>query len=393
MALTEVQIKKARPFDKRYILTDQNGLYLEVMTTGAKYWRVRYWFNKHERRISIGEYPLVSLKEARIKRDEIRKMIYEGKDPVNFKKIQPTETPRPTFGSVFDEWMEKRIIPVCTQGYAKQVRSRMKTHILPYLRDTSIASITSLDLLNVLRRIEARGTIDIAHRVKQICGQVFQYGIATGVCENDPSFPLRGALKAHKLKHQASIIDPRQVGALMAAIDSYPATIVRCAMKFQALTFVRPGELRMGEWAEINVPQAEWIIPAEKMKMRRPHIVPLSVQAFEILEEIKICTGHGRYIFPSARTPAGNRPMSENGILAALRSMGYEKGVMTGHGFRSTASTLLNANGWNRDVIERQLAHQESNSVRASYNFAEYLPERRKMMQWWADYLDELKAL
>jgi integrase len=319
-------------------------------------------------------------------------MVYEGRDPADYKKIQPTEKPMPTFGSVFDEWMEKRIIPVCTQGYAKQVRSRIKTHILPHLKDTPIASITSLELLNVLRRIEARGTIDIAHRVKQICGQVFQYGIATGVCENDPSFPLRGAMKAHKLKHQASIIDPRQVGALIAAIDSYPAIIVRCAMKFQSVTFVRPGELRMAEWAEINEPQAEWIIPAEKMKMRRPHIVPLSIQASEILKEIKICTGHGRYVFPSARIPAGNRPMSENAVLAALRSMGYEKGIMTGHGFRSTASTLLNANGWNRDVIERQLAHQESNSVRASYNFAEYLPERRKMMQWWADYLDELKS-
>jgi integrase len=389
-SLTEIEIKNAKPREKRYKLMDRDGLFIEIMSSGAKYWRWRYWFNGKERKMSFGEYPLMSLRDARIKRDEMRKMVYDGKDP-GAKKIQLLDEQQPTFGSVFEEWMEKRIIPVCTPGYSKQVRARIKTHILPYIKDAAIASITSLDLLNVLRRIESRGTIDIAHRVKQICGQVFQYGIATGVCENDPSFPLKGALQAHKIKHQASIIDPRQVGALMLAIDSYPATIVRCAMKLQALTFVRPGELRRAEWTEINTQQAEWLIPSEKMKMRRPHVVPLSAQALNTLEEVRICSGHGRYIFPSARTPAGNRPMSENAVLAALRSMGYEKGVMTAHGFRSTASTLLNANGWNRDVVERQLAHQESNSVRASYNFAEYLPERRKMMQWWADYLDELR--
>jgi integrase len=391
-SLTEIQVKNAKPREKRYKLADADGLILEVMTSGAKFWRVRYWLHKKEHLLSVGEYPMVSLREARIRRDEIRKMIYDGQDPSIYKKSQRAIDCRPTFGFVFEEWMEKRIIPVCTPKYAEQTRSRVKRHILPFLRDSVASDITSLVLLNVLRRIEAKGTTDIAHRMKQICGQIFQYGIAAGMCENDPSAPLKGALLAHKPKHQASIIDPRQVGALMTAIEAYPSTIVRCAMQLQALTFVRPVELRKAEWTEINASQAEWIIPAEKMKMRRPHIIPLSAQSLIILEKLRELSGHGRYIFPSARTPAGNRPMSENAVLAALRSMGFEKGVMTGHGFRSTASTLLNANGWNRDVIERQLAHMESNSVRASYNFAEYLPERRKMMQWWADYLDALKG-
>jgi integrase len=320
-------------------------------------------------------------------------MIYEGQDPAIFNNTPDNDEQKHTFGSIFEEWMEKRIVPVCTPRYTAQVRAQMKRHILPFVGDVPISSVTSLELLKVLRQIEMRGTTDIAHRVKQTCGQVFRYGIAAGVCGSDPSAALQGAMKAHKVRHMAGIIDPRQVRTLLLSIDSYPATAVRCAMKFQALTFVRPGELRYAEWAEIDYEKAEWLIPEERMKKRRPHIVPLSVQALNALDEVRARTGHGRYIFPSSRTPAGNRPMSENAVLAALRSMGFEKSVMTGHGFRSTASTLLNANGWNRDVIERQLAHQESNTVRASYKFAEYLTERRRMMQWWADYLDGLRAM
>lgn len=391
MGLTEMQVKAAKPGEKRYSIRDDNGLYLDVMTSGSKYWRIRYWFAGKERRLSLGEYPILSLKEARFKRDAVRKMVHDGIDPTSQAIRTSEEIQTATFGSTFEEWMDKRITPVCTPRYAAQVRSRITMHILPYLSNTPIADISSLDLLNVLRRMEARGTTDIAHRVKQICGQVFRYGIATGVCDNDPSVALKGALLAHKMKHMASIIDPRELARLLQAIDVYPHTIVRCAMKLQALTFVRPTELRTAEWSEISIENAEWIIPKEKMKMRTPHVVPLSTQSLEVLEEIRACSGHGRYVFPSGRAPAGNRPMSENGVLAALRSMGFEKSVMTGHGFRSTASTLLNANGWNKDYIERQLAHQDRDSVRASYNFADYLPERREMMQWWGNYLDLLR--
>jgi integrase len=391
--LTEIQIKNAKADKKRYQLADRDGLYLDIMESGSKYWRLRYWLCKKEHRISLGEYPLVSLKEARAKRDAARKMILDGINPADQKTMAMEDAAPATFGAVFEEWMSKRITPVCTPRYAGQVQSRVTRHILPHLKNTPIAEITSLDMLGVLRRIEARGTIDIAHRVKQICGQVFRYGIATGVCDSDPTLALRGAIQAHKLKHHASIIDPRQVGALLRAIDAYPTTVVRCAMKFLALTFVRSVELREAEWGEIDIAGKLWQIPAERMKMRKIHLVPLSVQALAILDEIRVCIGHGRYIFPSARTPAGNRPMSDNAILAALRYMGFEKEVMTGHGFRSTASTLLNANGWNKDYIERQLAHQESNSVRASYNFADYMKERATMMQWWADYLDGLRGL
>ncbi|WP_455611423.1 tyrosine-type recombinase/integrase [Cloacibacillus porcorum] len=392
MQLTEMLIKNAKAQDKRYKLLDRDGLYLEVMTSGAKYWRLRYWFEKKEHRIALGEYPSISLKEARMRRDMARKLLHEGIDPKRQKVVsgdQPDTAA--TFGSTFEEWMTKRINPVCSPSYIKQVRSRVVTHLLPYLANTLINEISSLDLLNVIRRIEANGTIDVAHRVKQISGQVFRYGIATGVCENDPSVALKGALQAHKPKHRASIIDPRQLAVLLQAIEAYPSTVVRCAMKLQVLTFVRPIELRAAEWSEIDISATQWIIPGPRMKMRQPHVVPLSTQALAVLEELRQRTGLGRYVFPSARSPKGNRPMSENAVLVALRSMGFEKDIICGHGFRGTASTLLNANGWNRDYIERQLAHQDPNSVRASYNFADYLPERREMMQWWGDYLDKLK--
>ena len=391
LALTEIQVKSAKAGDKRYSLNDRDGLYLDVMTSGSKYWRFRYWFGGKEHRISLGQYPLMSLKDARFKRDAARKMLHDGADPGKRELPTSDDDRGATFGKVYREWISKRIAPTCTPRYTAQIESRITRHILPHLDNTPIADISSLDLLNVLRRIEARGTTDISHRVKQICGQIFRYGIATGACENDPSSSLKGALQTHKMKHMASIIEPRGVGKLLRAIDSYPRTVVRCAMKLQALTFVRPTELRSAEWTEIDFAKAEWTIPMEKMKMRTPHIVPLSRQTIEVLEEVRVCSGHGQYVFPSGRTPAGNRPMSENGVLAALRSMGFEKDVMTGHGFRSTASTLLNANGWNKDYIERQLAHQDRDSVRASYNFADYLPERREMMQWWADYLDTLR--
>ena len=234
--------------------------------------------------------------------------------------------------------------------------------------------------------------MDTAHRAHQNCGQVFRYAVATGRAERDPCGDLRGALPPVREKHHASLTDPKAIGGLLRAIDGYKgAFVTKAAMNLAPLVFVRPGELRQAEWAEFNLDAAEWRIPGEKMKMRDPHIVPLSVQAVAILRELHPLTGRGRYVFPSARTPSGGRCMSENAVLAALRRLGYGKDDMTGHGFRSMASTLLNEQGWHRDAIERQLAHAERNAVRAAHNYAEHLPERRKMMQAWADYLDGLK--
>ena len=245
--------------------------------------------------------------------------------------------------------------------------------------------------MTVLRRIEAKGILETAHRTQQNCGQVFRYAIATGRAERDPSNDLRGALPPASGKHMATITDPKEIAGLLRAIDDYRGGIVtRCALQLAPLVFVRPGELRHAEWGEIDFDAAEWRIPAEKMKAGTLHIVPLSRQVLDILREIHPLTGNGRYVFPSPRTDS--RPMSNNAILAALRRMGYAKDEMSGHGFRSMASTLLNEQGWNRDAIERQLAHAERNSVRAAYNYAEFMPERKIMMQAWADYLDGIKA-
>lgn len=244
----------------------------------------------------------------------------------------------------------------------------------------------------MLRRIEANGTIETAHRVRQHCSQVYRYAISTGRAERDPSNDLLGAIPAAKVRHYASMVDPKAIGALLLALEGYSGSFVtKCALKLAPLLFVRPGELRQAEWAEVNFEVMEWRIPAIKMKMGGVHIVPLATQVISVLHELQPLTGKGKYLFPGARTLI--RPMSENAITAALRTLGYSKEEMTGHGFRSMASTLLNEQGWNRDAIERQLAHGERNSIRAAYNYAEYLPERRKMMQHWADYLDQLKTI
>jgi integrase len=369
------------------MLRDEHGLYLEVIPSGTKSWRFRYWINKKEHNITIGKYPLISLKDAREKRDKLRIRLIDGDDPAREQQLAPA-----TFETVWMEWTEKKVIPTLTPAYADDLAARARNHILPFLGKSLIAEITSVDVLRILRRVEATGHVHMAHRVCQICGRVFRYAIASGYCGNDPTGGLKGALRTIAVKHRASITKPEEIGSLLRAIEGYSGQAVKCAMMFQAYTFVRPGELRRAEWMEIDVEKEEWRIPESKMKMRRTHIVPLARQSIAILDEIRPITGHGRFIFPSGRTPDGSRPMSENAVTASLRRMGFEKDEMTGHGFRSMASTLLNENGFNVDWIERQLAHVEGNSVRAAYNYAEYLPERRKMMQWWADYLDGLKS-
>ena len=276
---------------------------------------------------------------------------------------------------------------------------RLEKDLFPWLGKRPIAEVKAPELLAVLRRIESRGAQETAHRAMQNCGQVFRYAVATGRAERDPTGDLRGALPPSKEKHHASILEPKRVAELLRAIDSYQGFFAtKCALQLAPLVFVRPGELRQAQWPEIDLDKSEWRIPAERMKMREQHIVPLSCQAVEILRELEPLTNRGipvkpdapRYVLPGAQSHV--RPMSENAILAALRRMGYTKEEMTGHGFRSMASTLLHEQGWNHQAIERQLAHAERNAVSAAYNFAEHLPERRKMMQAWADYLDALKA-
>ena len=284
-------------------------------------------------------------------------------------------------------------------SHGDRILRRLEKDLLPWLGKRPIAEIKAPELLAVLRRIESRGALETTHRAMQNCGQVFRYAVATGRAERDPTGDLRGALPPSKEKHHASIIDPKRIGELLRAIDAYEGFFAtKCALRLAPLVFVRPGELRKEQWPEIALDKAEWRIPAERMKAREQHIVPLSRQAIAILRELEPLTNRGipakpdapRFVFPGAQSR--ERPMSNNAILAALRRMGYPKEEMTGHGFRSMASTLLHERGWNHQVIERQLAHAERNAVSAAYNFAEHLPERRRMMQAWADYLDALKA-
>ena len=293
-----------------------------------------------------------------------------------------------SFETIAREWHIK-FNSKWTPDHGAKILHRLETDIFPWLGHRPINEITAPELLIVLRRVENRGAIETAHRLCQYCGKIFRYAIATARADRDVSADLRGAIPPVKKRHHASITDPKAIGGLLRAIKDYNGHLItRCALQLAPLTFVRAGELRKAEWSEFNFEEAEWRIAAHRMKMRAVHIVPLSSQAIAILHEIQSLTGDGKYVFPSLRSL--NRPMSENTVLGALRRLGYSKDEMTGHGFRSMASTLLNEQGWNRDAIERQLSHAERDSIRAAYNYAEYLPERRKMMQHWADYLDGL---
>lgn len=391
MALTDTAIKNAKPADKPYKMTDGRGLYL-LVNKNRKYFRWDYRYGGKRKTFALGVYPDVGLRAAREKHEDMRRLLSQGIDPMEHKKeirAQMYEESRCSFELIAREWYFKNK-SVWTEKHAQTIISRLENNIFPWLGGKDVGSITAPVLLECLRRIEERGAVETAHRVKQICGQVFRYAIATGRAERDPSFDLRGALAPTRTKSMATITDPEKIGELMRAIDGYQGSIItRCALKFAPLTFVRPGELRHAEWTEMSLEECEWKIPSEKMKMRMAHIVPLSSQAKTVLEEIRPLTGNGKYVFPSLRS--GSRPMSNNTILAALRNMGYTKEEMTGHGFRAMASTLLHEQGWPSDVIERQLAHRERNSVKAAYNHAQYLTERRRMMQAWADYLDFLR--
>ncbi|HHD63208.1 MAG TPA: DUF4102 domain-containing protein, partial [Desulfobulbaceae bacterium] len=388
--LTDTKVRTIRPRKSPQKLFDGGGLFLLVTPSGGKLWKFKYRFEGKEKKLSFGAYPDISLVEARQRREEARSLLAHGVDPSATKKAQKVADTQETetFEVIAREWHEK-FAPSWAASHAGKIIRRLELYVFPWIGSKPIKSITAQELLSVLRRIEAKGILETAHRTQQNCGRVFRYAVATGRAERDPSGDLRGALPPANGKHMATITEPKEIGGLLRAIADYQGSIVtRCALRLAPLVFVRPGELRQAEWKEINFDTMEWRIPAEKMKSGVPHIVPLSRQTVEVLQEIFPLTGQGRYVFPSPRTDT--RPMSNNAILAALRRMGYAKEEMSGHGFRSMASTLLNEQGWNRDAIERQLAHAERNSVRASYNYAEYLPERRVMMQHWADYLDRL---
>ena len=389
--LTDKKLQALEPRRKLYRLLDGECLYVEVQPTGARYWRFRYRFAGKAKMLSLGVYPKVSLAEARRRRNEARALLDSGTDPSAQRqrdKLTAHLANVNAFEPVALEWLVGR------GNLAETTRAKtqwmLETHVYPWIGSRPVGAITAPELLAVLRRLEALDKLETAQRVKQICGQVFRYAIATGRADRDPAADLRGALKTKKTRHHAAITDPAKVGELLRAIGGFSGgLVVASALKFAPLVFVRPGELRKAEWSEFDLDNAEWRIPAERMKMRAMHIVPLSEQAVAILRELQPLTGHGRYVFPSIRGPRD--PMSENTITAALRRLGYTGDEMTDHGFRSMASTMLHEQGWNTDVIERQLAHAERNRVKAAYNHAEYLPERRKMMQAWADYLDGLR--
>lgn len=391
MKLTDPAVKNAAPKEKQYTLYDSEGLFLLVMPNGSKLWRWKYRVGGVERRTSLGVYPKVSLRAARLERDRLQAELKRGVDPASEKQaLKAVERATgETFQLIAEEWHTK-YRHTWADNTAKTVIERLQKDIFPYIGARPIREITPPELLAVVRRIESRGAVETARRDLQKCGEIFRYALATGRAERDIAADLRGAIAPPKKRHFASIHEPKEIGELLRAIDGYRGSLVtRCALQLAPLTFVRPGELRHTEWSEIDFENSELRIPAARMKMKEKHIVPLSRQALEVLKELHPLTGGGNYVFPGARS--ASRPMSENAVLAALRRMGYEKGEMTGHGFRSMASTILHEQGWLSDVVERQLAHGDRNKVRASYNFAQHLDKRREMMQAWANYLDTLR--
>lgn len=392
MALTALEASKARATEKPQKLADGGGLYLLVQPNGAKYWRLDYRFAGKRKTLAVGVYPDVSLSDARERREAARKLLANGADPSAVKKAQKAAVvalAENSFEIVAREWLSK-FSKSWKESHTKTTTLRLVNDVFPWLGAQPIGEIDAPELLTVLRRIESRGALDAAHRVSAICGQVFRYAIATGRAKRDPSADLKGSLPPYRGKHLAALTDPNKIGKLMRDIEGYRGSfIVRCALRLAPMVFLRPIELSRAEWTEIDLDKAEWRIPADKMKMKVLHIVPLPTQAVAILHELHPLTGAGKYLFPNVRN--SKQPMAGNTILAAIRSMSYTPTEMTAHGFRHMASTLLNEQGFNADAIERQLAHKAS-GVRATYNAAEYLPERRRMMQHWADFLDGLKS-
>lgn len=397
MALTDLQVKNAKPTAKQYKLTDGGGLFMLVHANGGRYWRLAYRFGGKQKTLALGVYPDVSLADARERREQARKLLANGADPGAVKQEQKAvivALSENSFEIIAREWFTKHSSN-WKDNHSSKILARLENDLFPWIGARPIGEIAAPALLAAIRRIEARGALETAHRVLAICGQVFRYAVATGRAERDPTGDLRGALPPVKRgNHFAAITEPKKVGELLRDIDGYQGSfIVQCAFKLSPMLFVRPGELRKMEWTELDLGKAEWIIPAEKMKMGITHIVPLASQAVAILREIQPLTGNGKYVFHGERDH--DRPMSDNAIRSALRRMGWANDEMTPHGFRAMASTILDNMGYKQEWLERQLAHEEPNKIKAAYKreaWRMYLPERIAMMQAWADYLDKLKA-
>lgn len=393
MALTDVAIRNAKPAAKPYKMGDAGGLYLLVTPAGGRLWRLKFRIAGKEKLLSLGGWPDVSLATARKHRDKAREALAAGADPAREKqqtKHRAKVSAANSFGEIAQEFIDKRR----REGMSQSTADKSAYYIGrmgPVIARMPIAEITAPDLLVVLRRIEAKGNFETSRRVLQLSGRVFRYAVATARMASDPSRDLRGALTAPKPKHYGAIIEPKRAGDLLRAIDGYDGQVMtRIAMQMSANVFVRPGELRHAEWSEIDLEGSLWTIPAGKMKMRRPHRVPLSRQSVELLRQVHEITGPTGYVFPSIRTRS--RPMSENTINAGLRRLGFTGDEMTAHGFRAMASTLLNESGkWHPDAIERALAHGDEDRVRAAYHRGAHWKERVEMAQWWSDHLDTLR--
>ena len=394
MLLTSDIVRAARPCERRYVLSDGQGMSLHVTPWGSKWWRFRYRFRRKEKMISLGVYPRVNLATARLRRADARGLLARGIDPSAFRKERRTANER-TFEAVAREWLKCLEVPVAkglvTADTLKDATRILERHVFPQLGARPIGDIRSHELLAILKQIELKGLRYTAHRAKQRCSRVFRHAVGLGYVERDPTQHLRGLLEPPKVRHRPGIIDPRRLGELLHAIDGYAAReVTGIALKLALLFFVRPGELRRARWEQFDLERAQWRIPATCTKARVQHLVPLSRQALELLRRLHSLTGDGEYLFPLLRD--SHRPLHGAAMNGALQSLGFDRKEVTPHGFRATACTLLNEMGWPSEAIERQMAHGISDSVRRHYNYAQHLPERRLMMQAWADYQDGLRS-
>ncbi len=393
MALTDREIRNLKPAAEKYKKSDGGGLQLWVLPGGAKTWRYAYRINGKQKDTVLGQFPFVGLADARRKRDEAKALVASGIDPGQQKKLDKITkalADAATFEAIAGEYLAKKAREGMAESTQKRLRSQLR-YVLPAFGKRPIAELTAPEILAPLKKIEAKGRFETATRTKELCGAIIRYGMAHGHRKDDPTQALHGALTSHKTKHRAAIIDRVAFGGLLRAIEDFDGQLTtKAALKLAALLFTRPGELRNAEWSEFDFAKAVWTIPAGRMKMRREHHVPLSRQALAILQELRALTGEGKLLFPGNRSYV--QPISENTLNAALRRMGYTKEQMTAHGFRGTASTLLNESGhFSPDAIERALSHQDANEIRRAYNHGAYWKERVTMAQWWADHLDTLR--
>jgi integrase len=393
MPLTDLACRNAKPAEKLKKLSDMGGLQLWIFPNGSKLWRYAYRFRGRQKLLALGRYPDLALSSARTERDRARALVKDGTDPCHKKKLERIEREFP--GDSFEEVAKEYVAKLRREGRAEVTLEKVEwvlSFALPVLGPMSVRSIRPIEILAVLRGVEGKGRYETARRLRSTIGAVCRYAVATARAETDPTAPLQGALTAPKVKSRAAVTDPKAFGAMLRAIDGFTGQkTTRVALQLMALLFPRPGELRAAKWSEFDLDTAIWTIPAERTKMRRAHRVPLSRQALAILTDLRALTSCSEYAFHSTWTI--KRCLCENTMNMALRRLGYGQDEMTSHGFRASAATLLNEAGhWSADAIERQLAHVESNDVRRAYTRGEHWDERVKMMQWWADYLDQLRA-